>query len=330
MAPYYERDNTTFVGAKSQMGLQRKNSSLKGANLNIDYDNPVKIGEDVHWVGVRDQSGAHSNPYLVVDNGNALLIDGGSRFDFPSVMMKILQTGIIPSNILALCYQNYNPQLCGSLPHLEAIISRPDLKVICDRANHMFIQLHSEAGNLLSLEEMGFQFTFPSGRRLNFVKTPFAHSAGSFVTFDHKTGILFTGDLFSTYTSQFDVSMNLRTECRSCEDFAACYMKQNSCPLNEMMGFHRNIMTSERALKYALEQIANIPFTTIAPQHGSLISEPEDIICASEHLSTLQGVGIDGLVGDRSFLNLGDITPLRERLTGSSHGSYCKAGNPNP
>jgi hypothetical protein len=73
-------------------------------------------------------------------------------------------------------------------------------------------------------------------------------------------------------------------------------------------------MTSERALRLALEKIAQIPFTVIAPQYGSVIHEPEDIIQICECLVSLKGVGIDHVLGDRPFNGLGNIGPIRERF----------------
>ena len=98
------------------MEVQKKVSNLNGAH--IDYDNPVEIAAGIYWVGFFDpQTGLHCNPYLIVDNDEALVIDGGSRPDFATVMMKILQTGIAPDQIKALLYQHYDPDLFGSIPN---------------------------------------------------------------------------------------------------------------------------------------------------------------------------------------------------------------------
>ncbi len=284
-------------------------------NLNLDYERPIKLSDDVYWVGAYDlQSGWYSNPYIITDNNEAVLIDGGSRADFPSVMMKIMEVGLTPSSIVALVYQNYTPRLCGSLPHLEVIIGPNSLKIISDQANHMFIQHYSESATLISLQDLDHRFTFSSGRSLRFINTPFSHSAGSFVTFDEKSSILFTGDLFSSYAAELNLFLKLRARCKNCEDYPDCPDKLKYCPIYDILRFHHNIMGSERALKYALEQIASVPFTAIAPQHGGVIHDPEDIILICELLASLKGVGIDGVIGDRSFFNLGDTSPIKKRL----------------
>jgi flavorubredoxin len=90
----------------------------------IDLETSVEIADGVYWVGFYDeQAGLHCNPYLIIDNDEAMVIDGGSRPDFATVMMKILQTGIAPNKIKALLYQHYDPDLCGSIPNFEDIIS---------------------------------------------------------------------------------------------------------------------------------------------------------------------------------------------------------------
>lgn len=61
---------------------------------------PVDIAEGVYWVGYSDENrGLHCNPYLIIEGDEAALIDGGNRDDFSTVMLKILRTGIEPSQI---------------------------------------------------------------------------------------------------------------------------------------------------------------------------------------------------------------------------------------
>lgn len=100
-------------------------------NLNLNYEEPIKIADNIYWVGFYDEeSGLHCNPYLIVDGDEAVLIDGGSRPDFPTVMTKILKTGTNPSDIRGLIYHHYDPDLCGSVSDYEDIIERKDLRIM--------------------------------------------------------------------------------------------------------------------------------------------------------------------------------------------------------
>ena len=198
----------------------------------IDLESSVEIAEGVHWVGFYDeQAGLHCNPYLIVDNDEAIVIDGGSRPDFATVMMKILQTGIAPNQIVALLYQHYDPDLCGSIPNFEDIIKRNDLKILSDSENLMFIRHYSVATRLHPISKMNHQYTFSSGRTLQFIKTPYSHSGGSIVTFDPQSGILFTSDLFGSLGLEWELFLNLKPECLGCASFAECPTSGRDSPM---------------------------------------------------------------------------------------------------
>jgi flavorubredoxin len=279
----------------------------------IDLERSVEIAEGVYWVGYYDeQAGLHCNPYLIVYNDEALVIDGGSRPDFATVMMKILQTGIAPGQIGALLYQHYDPDLCGSIPNFEDIIKRDDLKIISDSANLMFIRHYSVSTRLLPISQINSQFSFSSGRTLQFIKTPYAHSGGSFVTFDPQSGILFSSDLFGSLGIEWELFLRLRPECLGCIHLSNCPAKKAICPINDILNFHKTVMPSAKALKYALEQILSVPFTMIAPQHGSIIDDRKVMRYVFEQLINLTDVGIDGLIDNHYAFN---FDKLRERLT---------------
>lgn len=265
----------------------------------VDYERAVEVAKGVFWIGFYDaQSGLHCNPYLVVDHDEAVVIDGGSRPDFPTVMMKILQTGISPNQIKGLVYQHYDPDLCGSLPNFEDIIGRQDLKIISAAANNMFIRHYATQSKLLALENIGSRFTFSSGRVLQFIKTPYAHAQGSLVTFDAESGILFSSDLFGSYGTEWSLFFDLHPACMACTDLSDCSRQSVKCPVRDILKFHQKLMPSEKALQHALKKLLQVPFRIVAPQHGSVMTDPHMIQRVLELLAGLRGVGIDALVED--------------------------------
>ncbi len=280
----------------------------KSKNKDADYEYPIEIADGIFWVGFYDQqSGLHCNPYLIIDHDEALVIDGGSRPDFPTVMMKILQTGIAPNQIKALLYQHYDPDLCGSIPNFEGIINRQDLKILSATENLMFIRHYSVSSRLVPLGDGEYQFAFSSGRTLQFIKTPYSHSAGSFVTFDPKSKIVFTSDLFGSYGSDWELFLELKPECIDCANLADCPKKLPNCPINDILNFHKKIMPSRKALKYAFEKILELPFKKIAPQHGSIIADKREMTYIFKLLTSMDDVGIDGIVEDNYHFNFGSL-----------------------
>lgn len=278
-------------------------------NKNLDYGSYVKIADDVYWVGYSDiKAGLQCNPYLIIDEGEGVLIDGGSRPDFSTVMMKILSTGVEPESISYLIYQHSDPDLCGSIANIEGVINRRDLKILSQKDENIFIRYYYPKSELMCIEDIEYKLTLNSGRALRFYRTPYAHNPGSFMTFDEKTGILFTSDIFGSYlldASKWDLFLELSDDCRSCGDVdliskeeSYCKSVASICPFPHMLQFHRKVMTSNKALRCAMKQVCALRPKMIAPQHGSVIHREQDISFIVDAFMRLSNVGIDGVPCD--------------------------------
>lgn len=264
---------------------------------NIDYSKPIEIAPGIFWVGFVDTNHSlHCNPYLIIEEEEAVLIDGGSRPEFSTVMMKILQTGINPSQIKRLIYQHYDPDLCGSIPHLEEIIGSKELKIISHAENNVFIKHYGVKSPRICIDAIDRKYVFSSGRELHFFRTPYAHSAGSFITFDTATKTLFTSDLFGSYDTQWKLHLQLMDTCKDCYGHKKCDKTTIAhCPIPGITRFHQRIMTSNKALQYSLQQIKQLPAERIAPQHGSII-EKVYIQQITTILERITNIGIDGFI----------------------------------
>ncbi len=257
---------------------------------------PVEIADGIYWVGYSDDnSGLHCNPYLIIEGNEAVLIDGGSRDDFSNVMLKILRTGLDPSQILRLIYQHYDPDLCGSLPQLESIISNDALRVISHADNNIFIHYYSPKTKKLDFRDLNNHFDFATGRRLEFYATPFCHQLGSFVTYDLQTRTLFSSDLFGSFDNQWGLFLELKAACKNCRDTNTC-PQGAICFIKGIKKFHQRIMTSNLAAAHTLDVIESLDIARIAPQHGSIITSGEDIETVIRHLRSIKNVGIEFLL----------------------------------
>lgn len=262
------------------------------------YGKPVNLGDDVFWVGYYDiSSRVHCNPYLVRTGGKGLLIDSGSRGDFPVVMLKVMQTGVEPADLSTLVYQHYDPDLCGSLPNVLELCDNPDIRVLSARANNVFIAfyLHRDSNvRLEHMEDLGWEVTLQD-RTLRFIHTPFAHSAGSFVTYDSRSRILFSSDLFGSFASHWNLFLEFEPACYSCDDYHDCSQGKDHCPVPDILEFHRQLIPSGKALALAMERISSLDIAAIAPQHGAIVRGEQDIRYLIHLLSNLEGVGIDAI-----------------------------------
>ena len=258
------------------------------------YDNYIEIAEGIYWVGFADEhAGFHCNPYLIVDNGEAVLIDSGGRNDFSTVMLKIMRTGTNPKSIKRLIYQHYDPDLCGNIPHMEAMIDSEDLKIISHRENNAFINYYSVRSPMQCIEEMDLFYEFPSGRRLEFIHTPYCHVQGSFMTYDTKSKILFSSDLFGAYDSNWTFYTQVNEKCHECEPAENCKFSDKKCQITGLLDFHKQTMPSINALKYTLNLIENLDLSMIAPQHGSVLDTEDSRKEVIHRLKSLDDVGFD-------------------------------------
>lgn len=258
---------------------------------------PVKIAEGIYWVGYSDENrGLHCNPYLIIEGGEAVLIDGGNRDDFNTVMLKILRTGLVPSQITRLIYQHYDPDLCGSLPQLESIINNDALRIISHAENNVFIHYYSAKTKKLDYRQLNNHYDFATGRRLEFYGTPYCHLPGSFVTYDTQTKTLFSSDLFGSFDDRWTLMLELGEDCDECRDRKKCLENTTNCPIKGIVKFHQIIMTSNNALTNALDTIEKLDIERIATQHGSIISTKEDVKTIIGHLRSIENIGIDLLL----------------------------------
>lgn len=263
----------------------------------LDLTKQVKIGDGVYWVGSPDKATTiNCNPYLIVDGDEAVLIDGGSRLDFSTVVLKIMRAGAPLNQISRLIYQNYSHDSCGSLPYLKSLISNPDLRIISHEENNVYIDFIAPDIPKDCIESLEFQFKFKSGRRLDFYHIPYAHTAGSFLTYDNKTKILFSGNLYSGLDVSVSLYTNLNNDCDDCEPTTVCPRSGMMCDLIGISDFHIKTMTSAKALGYALTQVGNLDISMIAPGHGNVLHTKHSIEMVTDQLKNIKSIGIDRYV----------------------------------
>lgn len=267
----------------------------------LDID-PVEIADGIFWLGYpNSNAGLHCNPYLIKEGDEAVLIDGGSRDDFSSVMLKVLRAGVQPAQIKRLIYQHYDPDLCGNLPQLEALINTKELRVVSHAENNVFIHYYSSKTPKLDFRAQNSEFVFATGRRLTFHGTPFCHSAGSFMTFDERTKTLFSSDIFGSYDARWDLFLEIGENCDHCVHKKTCPLDGARCPIYGIEQFHIRIMTSTKALMHALDVVESLDAERIAPQHGSILGTKRDAARVVSYLRKLEHVGIDMLISENQL-----------------------------
>jgi diguanylate cyclase (GGDEF)-like protein len=219
-----------------------------------DLDKAVEIAERVWWVGhhIRgDLLQCHS--YLVEAGNDSVLIDPGSNLTFRQSLAKIEQ--VIPfSRIRYFVCHDQDPDITAAMMHYDAMIGRPDAVIVTHWRAEQLMRHFGFRTPFWRVEEHGWQLAL-GDRILHFVFTPYMPFPVAFCTFDDRTGVLFSSNVFGALTRKWELFAP--TE----KHFDAIRM------------FHEHYMPSREIVANGLAHIEQYPVRMIAPQHGSIIPE---------------------------------------------------------
>ena len=221
----------------------------------VDLSQAVELAPRVWWVGSLlpdDQFQCHV--YLVEQGDQSVLIDPGSALIAGDTIRKIDDV-VGVGNVRWLVCSHADPDILATIPALIARGLHPDAQIVTHWRDEALIRHAGFRLPFWRIEEHDWQLHL-ADRVLRFVFTPYVHFAGSFCTFDERTGTLFSSDLFGGFTpdpSLFATSMSYFDAIRE---------------------FHEHYMPSRDVLAHALGQLRELRIHRIAPQHGQVIPEP--------------------------------------------------------
>ena len=211
----------------------------------------VEIAQNTWWIGGNDQDGGlHRNPYLIVDGDEAVLIDPGSALDFAYVYDNICS--IIPIEKVKYVILHQDPDLCSGVPLFEQ--KGLKFKVVTHWKAQTLVKYYGIKSAYYLVDNHAYQLTLKSGRKLDFIRTPYLRFAGAVTTYDHTSEILFSGDLFGAFSYDWSLYAN--------EGY-----------LEKMKIFHAYCMPSIDIMRPLMESFLNLDISLVAPQRGSIIKD---------------------------------------------------------
>lgn len=212
----------------------------------------IEIAKNIYWIGAQDSEGfLKCNPYLLVEEDEAVLFDPGSVLDIEEVYRNIID--IVPiEKIKYVVLHHQDPDFCSGVPFLEK--QGGNFKIVTHWRTQTIIKYYGIKSDYYLVDENKFELTLKSGRQLKFIMTPYLHFPGAITTYDEKSKILFSSDLFGAIST----TQSLYAE----EDY-----------LEKMKTFHEHYMPSNDILRPIMEIFMQMNIEQIAPQHGSIINK---------------------------------------------------------
>lgn len=223
----------------------------------FDTDSAHQIAPDIWWVGfLEPDSGEAHNPFLIVDNDEALLINPGSAQDSLRRLIEQKIASIIsPSKINHIVLLHNDPERCASVAHFEKIADR-NVRLYAPSNVAGEVRHYGCKNPIISLDG-GDGIIFASGRTIDYYSTPHIARAGSGIIHDKKTGSIFCGCLFGEQTEEWNL-------------FASTDAWQNLSKGKLSEG------CSKKAFLEALNKVEKLSPERICPHKGPIIEEEID------------------------------------------------------
>ena len=218
----------------------------------MDYNKAIEIAQNIYWVGTYlENDSFQSLPYLIDNGDESILVDPGSMLEFEEVVRKTQEITEL-SNIKYIILHHQDPDLASSVPEIEKLINRDDLQIVTHSRITVLIKHYLVTSSYYEIDKNNFELVTTNGLKLQFLTTPYCHSPGAFVSYEPKTKVLFSSDIFGGLEESWDF-----------------YAKEDYFELAKE--FHRAYMPSKDIFNYALRKIEQLDINLIAPQHGSII-----------------------------------------------------------
>ncbi len=224
------------------------------ANEDLDFNHAVQLDDSVWWVGhYLPDDPFQCHVYLIEDGDSSVLVDPGSKLTFPWTLRKIEE--IIPfSHIKYFIAHHQDPDITGALIQMDEMVTRSDAVILSHWRTNALLKHYGLKLPLQCVEEMEWKLSLPH-RELQFVFTPYLHFPGAFTTYDKKSKILFSSDIFGGFTDGWSL------------------IAQDKNYFESMRLFHEHYMPSKEILKHSITKFEKMDIQCIAPQHGSIIPE---------------------------------------------------------
>ncbi len=221
----------------------------------MDYSKPIEIAPNIFWVGyVIPDDPFQCHVYLIKNGKESILIDPGSMITFPVVLEKI--TSLISLNdIKYIIMHHQDPDIVSCYSTLEDIFPKRERYIITHWRTEMLLKHYQWKTPFYLIDRNDWKLKAGS-RELEFIFTPYAHFPGAFCTYDKKSKILFSSDIFGGLTPEFELF------AKSADEYFE-YAKI----------FHMHYIPSKEILRYTMNKFLKKDISMIAPQHGSIIKK---------------------------------------------------------
>jgi len=195
------------------------------------------------------------NQYLIIENGEGLLIDPGSEAIFDELYDGVSE--FLDVNAIKYIFLSHqDPDVSGSIAQW-AISTKAKFLMSGLWVRFMSHYGFSEMSRVIEIPDRGAKLTLGT-HKLKFIPAHFLHSPGNFSLYDESSKILFSGDIGAAVLNALDGE-------KIVESFETHKVA--------LEGFHKRYMGSNRLCSAWVSRVKKLELHMIAPQHGFVFEE---------------------------------------------------------
>lgn len=200
-----------------------------------------------------DGESVQSNQFLIVQDGNGILLDPGGTLTYNELFLAMSK--FFPPKQLKYVFASHaDPDIIASLPRwLAGSETRLLISRIWSRFVPHFCPQGKTGGRIIAVPDEGTLLPFGE-TQFQILPAHFLHSEGNLQFYDPVSKILFSGDMGASM-----VPAQLATT--PITDFAS--------HLSYMRGFHSRYMVANKICRYWVNMVRELDPEWIVPQHGA-------------------------------------------------------------
>ena len=213
------------------------------------------LGHGLYFIAKQDShEHIHCNSYLLIEKDVGVLIEPGNILDFDVIFEEVKKL-IDLKKIQYVLLSHPDADLTSSMALFDQELG--DYQIITEWRTKDILAFYGLDAPYYHVREHNFTLKLSKERSLYFYMTPFAHYAGSFITYDTLSKSLLSGDLFGGYSKHWSIYAD--------EEY-----------VESMAMYHENYMPSSDFIRPVMKELSKLDIERICPQHGSII--PKDLV----------------------------------------------------
>lgn len=202
----------------------------------------------------RSEKVIDTNEYVIISDGEAVLVDPGGTEVFPFAVSAVSQITPV-KNIKHFFCSHQDPDVFSSLPLWLGLCPTANIYMSWVWSSFIAHYGHEYVDRFVTVDDAGIKIVLENRRELVMIPAHYLHSSGNFHLYDPVLKILFTGDIGAALLPS---------------GYSDVFVQNFEQHIQYIEGFHRRWMPSNQAKRNWIQRVRELDIKYMCPQHGAI------------------------------------------------------------